>query len=50
MLKTVRVPEKFAPLFDQAQEYVSRYFADRISAPERGTLEMLFWHDRHFHG
>jgi len=40
MLKTVRVPEKFAPLFDQAQEYVSRYFADRISAPERGTLEI----------
>lgn len=40
MLNTVRVPEKFAPLFEQAQHYVSRYFGDLQRAPERGTLEV----------
>jgi PAS domain S-box-containing protein len=40
MLKTVRVPDKFAPLFEQAQSYVTRYFADIQFAPERGTLEV----------
>jgi PAS domain S-box-containing protein len=40
MLKTVRVPEKFAPLFETAQQYVTRYFADQKSSPERGTLEI----------
>ena len=39
-LKTVRVPEKFAPLFEQAQSYVTRYFSDLSSTPERGTLEI----------
>jgi two-component system cell cycle sensor histidine kinase/response regulator CckA len=40
MLNTVRVPEKFASLFEQAQHYVSRYFAQLQRAPERGTLEV----------
>jgi two-component system cell cycle sensor histidine kinase/response regulator CckA len=40
MLKTVRVPEKFAPLFERAQSYVARYFAEQKSSPERGTLEV----------
>lgn len=40
MLNTVRVPEKFAPLFELAQSYVTRYFADLKSSPERGTLEL----------
>ena len=40
MLKTVRVPEKLAPLFELAQTYVSRYFADMKAAPESGTLEI----------
>lgn len=40
MLKTVRVPEKFAPLFEQAQRYVTRYFSDQKSTPEQGTLEI----------
>ncbi len=40
MLKTVRVPEKFEPLFEQAQEYVSRYFAQQRADPERGSLEI----------
>lgn len=37
-LSTVRVPEAFEPLFLRAQEYVSRYFADRKDDAERGTL------------
>ncbi len=40
VLKTVRVPEKFAPLFEQAQQYVQRYFAEQRLQPERGTLEI----------
>jgi signal transduction histidine kinase/predicted hydrocarbon binding protein len=40
MLKTVRVPEKLTPLFELAQTYVSRYFADQKASPERGTLEI----------
>ncbi|MFZ5893725.1 MAG: ATP-binding protein [Myxococcota bacterium] len=40
MLKTVRVPEKFAPLFESAQTYVARYFEAQKSLPERGTLEI----------
>jgi PAS domain S-box-containing protein len=39
-LSTVRVPEKLAPLFSEAQRYVRRYFADMRSVPERGTLEI----------
>ncbi len=40
MLKTVRVPDKLTPLFELAQTYVTRYFADQKAAPERGTLEI----------
>src|SRR5262245_43528576 len=40
MLKTVRVPQKFAPAFEEAQAYVERYFADPESVPEKGTLEV----------
>jgi len=40
MLKTVRVPDKLTPLFELAQTYVSRYFADLKAAPERGTVEI----------
>jgi PAS domain S-box-containing protein len=39
-LKTVRVPDKFSALFEQAQTYVTRYFSDLSSTPERGTLEI----------
>ena len=31
MKSTVRVPDKFAPLFDEAQKYVARYFAEHMS-------------------
>jgi PAS domain S-box-containing protein len=37
-LSTVRVPEAFAPAFRLAQEYVSRYFAEREARPEQGTI------------
>jgi len=40
MLKTVRVPEKLTPLFELAQTYVNRYFADQRATPERGTVEI----------
>ncbi|MDF3068979.1 MAG: Sensory box histidine kinase/response regulator [Polyangiaceae bacterium] len=40
MLKTVRVPEALAPLFEQAQTYVSGYFADRRFEPERARIEI----------
>jgi len=40
MLTTVRVPDKFAPLFEEAQKYVARYFAEQRSEPERGSLEI----------
>jgi two-component system cell cycle sensor histidine kinase/response regulator CckA len=39
-LKTVRVPEAFRPLFEQAQEYVSRYFRDRVEDPEKSTISI----------
>ena len=40
MLKTVRVPEALSPLFELAQTYVARYFADQKSEPERATIEI----------
>src|SRR5450432_2416815 len=40
MLTTVRFPAKFAPLFEEAQKYVARYFDALSSRPERGTLEI----------
>jgi len=40
MLTTVRVPEKLTPLFEIAQTFVARYFADLKSCPERGSLEI----------
>ena len=39
MLKTVRVPDKFVPLFEQAQQYVPATSPTR-RPPERGTLEI----------
>lgn len=39
-LATVRVPERLVPLFREAQRYVTSYFSDMRSAPERGTLEI----------
>ncbi len=40
MLETVRVPAKFAPLFEQAQDYVSRYFSSLKSDPKQARIEV----------
>lgn len=40
MLKTVRVPAPLAPLFEQAQSYVARYFADQKSQPELARIDI----------
>jgi signal transduction histidine kinase len=39
-LRTVRVPEPFAPLFRRAQDYVARYFRGKAFAPEQGTISI----------
>jgi len=40
VLKTVRVPAPLAPLFEQAQTYVARYFADQKSQPELARIDI----------
>jgi signal transduction histidine kinase/predicted hydrocarbon binding protein len=37
-LRTVSVPESIAPLFQKAEDYVRRYFADRTDDPEHSTI------------
>ena len=37
-LTTVSVPEQFAPIFRKAQEYVARYFADRVEDPAQSSI------------
>ena len=41
MLNTVKVPEPFEPLFQKAQEYVSRYFSEKLEFPSKGTIELF---------
>ncbi|MCB9703941.1 MAG: PAS domain S-box protein [Myxococcales bacterium] len=41
MLKTVRVPDQFAPIFEKAQEYVAEFFSQRKDLPEQGTIEIF---------
>lgn len=41
MLNTVRVPEQFNPLFQKAQEYVSKYFSQKTEDPSKGTIEIF---------
>ena len=40
-LETVRVPEPMVPLFQAAQNYVSRYFEERRFDPTQGTIEIF---------
>jgi two-component system, cell cycle sensor histidine kinase and response regulator CckA len=40
-LRTVRVPEALEPLFQKAEELVSRFFAERREDPTRGTIEII---------
>lgn len=37
-LNTVKVPIPIAPLFEKAQEYVSRYFSDQKADPTKGVI------------
>ncbi|MFN7941094.1 MAG: EAL domain-containing protein [Thermoanaerobaculia bacterium] len=39
-LSTVRVPSEIAPAFLQAQEYVARYFQDRVHRPDEATISI----------
>ncbi len=39
-LKTVRVPDRFVPIFSRAEEAVAGYFRRRIDDPKRGTIEI----------
>jgi two-component system cell cycle sensor histidine kinase/response regulator CckA len=41
VLKTVRVPPPFEPLFEQAQQYVRRFFAERQDCPEQARIEVF---------
>ena len=41
MLNTVRVPEQFHPLFQKAQQYVSKYFSQKTEDPSKGTIEIF---------
>ena len=41
MLNTVRVPEQYHPLFQKAQEYVSKYFSQKTEDPSKGTIEIF---------
>ena len=40
MLNTVRVPDQYIPIFEAAQKYVARYFADQRADPEHGSIEI----------
>jgi PAS domain S-box-containing protein len=40
MLKTVKVPEAFEPLFQAAQEHVARYFQGKSEDPSKGTIDI----------
>lgn len=39
-LRTVRVPDQFAPLFRRAQDYVERYFRGKAFSPQHGTISI----------
>jgi signal transduction histidine kinase len=40
MPRTVDVPAPFAPIFLRAEEYVRRYFADRVENPEAASVQI----------
>jgi len=41
MLKTVKIPKQFEPIFEKAQEFVSRYFEGKKEDPTKGTIEIF---------
>jgi len=40
MLNSVKVPKEFERIFEIAQQYVNKYFMDRMADPTRGTIEI----------
>jgi len=40
VLSTVRVPPEMEPAFLRAQEYVARYFEERVYRPDEGTISI----------
>lgn len=40
MLKSVKVPQQFRSLFQMAEDYVSKYFADLKLSPEHGKISV----------
>jgi two-component system sensor histidine kinase/response regulator len=41
MPNSVKVPKEFEPIFEKAQEYVSKYFKEKIEDPSKGTIEIF---------
>lgn len=41
MLTAVKVPKQFEPIFQKAQEYVSKYFREKKEEPSKGTIEIF---------
>ena len=41
MLDTVTVPEQFEPIFQKAQEYVSKYFSQKKEDASKGKIEIF---------
>jgi len=41
MLNSVKVPVEYEAVFKKAQDYISRYFADRKDNPKKGTIDIF---------
>lgn len=41
MLNTVKVPKQYEPLFQKAQDYVSKFFSSRKEDPSKGTIDIF---------
>jgi len=41
MLKTVKVPQQFEPIFQKAQESVAKFFSEKKEEPSKGTIEIF---------
>lgn len=41
MLDTVKCPKEFEGFFQKAQDYVGKYFSQRVENPRKGTIEIF---------
>ncbi len=41
MLTAVKVPKQFESIFQKAQEFVSKYFQEKLEDPSKGTIEIF---------